>query len=200
MAVFLAASPAAAGGEEMFLLGQRSMQANNFDRAIAYFTEALNTPDIDSKTTAAIYGWRGLAWAGKGSYDKALEDLSQAIEKNPADGTLWLNRGSALRKKKDYGKAIEDYTAALARNPDSYAAHLYRGISWQELKNLENALKDLSRSIEIDPQRPAAYYQRALLFIEQGDGAKALKDALRCRELDEENPYYVSLVERLQGR
>src|SRR5580658_9711220 len=66
------ASALVASGEKAFL-------SNDFDKAIADFTEAIR---IDP-SQAVVFSDRGAIWLAKNEYDKALVDCDEAIRLNP---------------------------------------------------------------------------------------------------------------------
>jgi len=56
---------------------------------------------------AKLFG-RGLSYAKKGEYDRAIADYPKAIEMNPRDTLAYNNRGIAYYYKGEYNKAWED--------------------------------------------------------------------------------------------
>jgi tetratricopeptide (TPR) repeat protein len=58
---------------------------------------------------ADAYNNRGIAYAGKGELDRAIEDYNTAIKLNPELADAYYNRGIAYRDKGELDRAIEDY-------------------------------------------------------------------------------------------
>ena len=58
---------------------------------------------------AEAYHNRGLAWAEKDEYDKAIADYSEAIRLKPDYAKAYFNRGIAYYKKGDQAKADADF-------------------------------------------------------------------------------------------
>src|SRR5580698_3461390 len=50
---------------------------------------------------AVAFSSRGTAYARKGQYDRAIEDLDQAIRLNPNDAVAFNNRGGVIRVEPD---------------------------------------------------------------------------------------------------
>ena len=50
-------------------------------------------------------------------YDKAIDDLNQAIRFNPESGRLFNKRGWAWYCREDFDKAISDLTQAIGLDP-----------------------------------------------------------------------------------
>jgi tetratricopeptide (TPR) repeat protein len=68
------------------------------------------------------YSNRGLAYNGKGEYDKAIADYTQALRINPNYVNAYFNRGNAYYYKKDYARARADYEKVLQLNPNDAGA------------------------------------------------------------------------------
>jgi tetratricopeptide (TPR) repeat protein len=64
------------------------------------------------------YNFRGLAYKGKGDYNRAIADYSDAMRLNPKYAAAYINRGDLYKNKGDYDRAIADYEAALRINPN----------------------------------------------------------------------------------
>ncbi len=73
--------------------------------------------------------YRGLIYARKGEYDRAIQDYDQAIRLNPNDAQAFNNRGNVYVTKGQYDRAIQDYDQAIRLNPKDAKALLYRGIA-----------------------------------------------------------------------
>ena len=69
----------------------------------------------------------GKAYYRQGEYDRALNDVSEAIRLNPRLSTTYAKRGVIFERKGEYGNAIDDYTDAIRLDPKSADAYFYRG-------------------------------------------------------------------------
>jgi PQQ-dependent catabolism-associated CXXCW motif protein len=99
------------------LRGNRSYSAQEYDKAIADYTEAFK---VNPKEVVYVVN-RGNTWAQKGAFDKALADYATAIQAAPDDPGAYKARGDAYYEKGDYTAAIADYTkaASLSRSDTS---------------------------------------------------------------------------------
>ena len=79
---------------------------------------------------------RGLAYADKEDYDRAIADYDKALELDPKDATAYNNRGFTYDKKGDYDKAIADYNKALELDPKDATAYNNRGIHLRQQRGL----------------------------------------------------------------
>lgn len=102
------------------------------------------------------YSARGQALLEKGEYEKAIDDLTQAIDLPGGNAGLYGLRGWAFAAKRDYEKAVTDLTRYIEwreGRPDwqavGYAdrgrAQLYKGA-------LAEAVKDLEKANELAPE------------------------------------------------
>jgi tetratricopeptide (TPR) repeat protein len=73
---------------------------------VLLFTACVSTP----QTTEAFLK-RGIKFACKGKYEKAIADYTQAIRLDPNNAVAYNNRG--------YDRAIADYEAVLLINPNN---------------------------------------------------------------------------------
>jgi tetratricopeptide (TPR) repeat protein len=75
----------------------------------------------------AAYTNRGLAYANKSQYNRAIADYDQAIRINPTNAIALFNRGMAHEHNGEFNNALTDFRETLARNPnDRYAAEAVR--------------------------------------------------------------------------
>ena len=66
---------------------------------------------------AQAYNNRGIAYAEKGDYDRAIQDYDKAIKLNLDFAEAYFNRGLAYAEKGDYDRAIQDYDKASELRP-----------------------------------------------------------------------------------
>ena len=57
-----------------------------------------------------------------GEYRQAVEVLTQAIELEPDDADIYINRGAAYAALAEYELAIADYDQAIELEPDNVTA------------------------------------------------------------------------------
>lgn len=94
--------------EEFFDRAATFFKNGDYDKAIAYYTEAIRLNPKDAKA----YNNRGLAYDNKGDPDSAIADYIEAIRLNPKNAKVYYNRGLTYSKKGDRGKAKLDFDQA----------------------------------------------------------------------------------------
>jgi len=93
--------------------GKASFKEGRYDRAILYFTQAINVNANDSRA----YNNRGSAYVGKGMCDAAISDFTRAIQINPEYARAYHNRGVAYASIGEYEMAAYDNRKALDLDP-----------------------------------------------------------------------------------
>jgi tetratricopeptide (TPR) repeat protein len=87
------------------------------DRAIRGCTAIIEHGNETPNIFATAFANRGVAYARKKDYDRAIADYTRAIEIDPRDAKTYNNRGLAYSIKGDYQRAISDLTAAVELHP-----------------------------------------------------------------------------------
>ena len=93
------------------------------DRRIEYNTNLIRS----EPRNASAYIDRGIAYAKKGEFNKAVPDFNKAIEIDPNSAPAYNNRGLAYRRKDELKKALSDYTKAIQIDPRYAEAYNNRG-------------------------------------------------------------------------
>jgi len=134
-------------------------------------------------SSASAYNNRGFAWRGKGEYDKAIADYTEAIKLDPGYALAYGNRGFAWNEKGEYDKAIVDYTEAIKLDPGYAAAYNNRGFAWGKKGEYDKAIADYTEAIKLDPGFTAAYTNRGMAHEEIGNIEAARTDYKRALSL-----------------
>src|SRR6266704_3602357 len=79
------------------------------DLAIGACTAIIQLGQETTKGLALAFSNRGDAYNSKREYDRAIQDLDQAIRLDPNYARAFVSRGDAYRHKREYDRAIQDY-------------------------------------------------------------------------------------------
>lgn len=104
--------------------------------------------------------------------DKAIHDLSIAIEMAPKAVPLYIERATNNNLLQRYNDAIADYSAAydLSRDETKWPLILTeRGSTYLSLKQLDKAEADFQKALSIDPESVPAIDAIQNLFYAKGD-------------------------------
>ena len=85
--------------------------------AVPYFQNA-----VRARPEASLYADMSLALARSQQWPAALESIDRAIAMNPADATLYVNKGEMFRQTGDVARAAEAYRQALKIDASDPAA------------------------------------------------------------------------------
>jgi tetratricopeptide (TPR) repeat protein len=140
--------------------------------------------------TANAYYRRGSSYTYKIDHDRAIADLTRAIELNRFVPVYYLERGKANSWKGDYDRAIEDETRAIQLDPDKADYYKSRGASYYNKGEYDRAIADHTRAIQLDPDKAAYYRERGLSYYAKEDYDRAIEDKTRAIQLDPNNAAY----------
>ncbi|MCA9014924.1 MAG: tetratricopeptide repeat protein, partial [Planctomycetaceae bacterium] len=123
----------------------------------------------------------------KSIFREALEQnvYGEAINQNPADSTLFLDRGYLLLNLDEFERAIEDLTHALNLGEQSVEALAARGTAYCELQQFQKAKLDFEATIQQAPEYPPAYNNLAWMMATCPD--PDFRDAKQSLELARKN-------------
>ena len=122
------------------------------------------------------YLWRGMEYGDNGKVKESVEDLSKAIQINPALTEAYKYRGGLYGMMKQYQQSVADLNIYLQRNPND-AEQLYnRGLSLLNTNKLPEAVADFTRTLEINPDFVRAYRARGNVYKTLGETAKSEAD------------------------
>lgn len=178
------------------------------DRAFADYNEAIK---LDPNSAPAYCG-RGLCWLARQErdrtvdgayqldatgirtdnrlgYDRALDDLCEAIRLNPADPWAFLGRGVTWQCLEEFDRAIADYSAAIRLEPNFVHAYMNRGHANREKHAYRSAIADFEKALEIAPDdvwslNGLAWLLGSALDDSVRDGKRAVELARKAFALD----------------
>jgi tetratricopeptide (TPR) repeat protein len=143
---------------------------------ISSCTAVIESGRHEGKNLANAFNNRGLAYNKKGQYDRAIQDLDQAIQLNPQHALAFINRGLAYNNKGQYDRAIQDYDQAIRLNPQFAEAFGTRGNAYKDKGQYDRAIQDYDQAIRLNPQDAGAFNNRGLAYKDKGQYDRAIQD------------------------
>lgn len=128
----------------------RALSNTNVGVKIGYYTSIIKEYQQFDYVSVA-YNCRGTCYHGMGKFDKAIENYTMAIERNPNFDMAYYNRGNAQAKKGLFNNAIEDYTKSLKVNPEFAIAYWSRGKMYEKIGEHQKAKDDIEKAKLLDP-------------------------------------------------
>jgi len=162
---------------DLLKAGLAARNRGDFDGAIYYYTQAIDTGKLPPGYLVVVINGRGVAYDIQGETDKAIVDFDVAIRLKPDFGEAYINRGLAWAKKHEHDRAIADFTEAIHLDPEhAYLALNDRGNVYEEKGNNSQAIEDYDRAIGMRPDYAGGYYNRANVYNAAGDIDRAIAD------------------------
>jgi len=194
----------------VYNLGKRAVeydQKGEYDKAIETYSIVI---DILSVRPGLQWPWayysRGTSYGHKKDFNRAIADVTKAIEIDPTIIEGYFMRGLYYKIQENYTLAINDYSKLIEIAPDDAEAYYHRGNSYSAKKEYKAAISDYTKAIEIDPSLSAKYFEKhypwlgamtqkaigkyylargqAYSYISKSD--KAMSDAYQAMKLDPE--------------
>jgi tetratricopeptide (TPR) repeat protein len=170
--------------KEAYELGNKALEEEKWDEAIAAFTKAT---DIDN-TFAEGYLGRAEALRHQEDYAGAITAYNSARDINPKIPQIYNGRGIAYRELGQFDLALNDFQNAmeLDRNNAEVAANL-GDLLVTRAQDATNGIRVLDKAIELDPKNADAYRNRGLAHAQLRHWDEAEADLTKAVELDDEN-------------
>jgi tetratricopeptide (TPR) repeat protein len=150
----------------------RHHTAGRLPRAEALYKQIL---EADADNPQALH-LRGALAHQKGDFDRAVELISAAIERQPAYGDAHLNLGNALRELGRLDEALQSYYRAVTHLPDLAEAHNNIGAVLKDLGQPEEGLDSFRLAIALQPHYAEAFANFGSALQDLG----RLDEALAC--------------------
>ena len=142
-------------GKILFDIANFYKNSKKYEEAIKYYTKVINTADDISEIKSDLFYRRGGSYERIGKYEKADDDLLNALKIDPDDAYIlnylaysWLERDYKIKE------AIEMLEKAYSLKSDD--PYIIDSIGWAYFLNEEyfEAEKFLKRAVEIMPNDP----------------------------------------------
>ena len=146
-------------------------------RAAKYGVSEDKTPQ-----TAGTFLDRGIMYASRGEYGKAIADFTEAIRLNPNMGAAYMLRARALFASVSYVTEVGDDFSGV-----STSSTIGERSSLEQMRVFERVVADFTRAISLDPYNPRTYAERGLVYSDKGDFNQAIADFNQAIRLD---PHY----------
>lgn len=87
---------------------------------------------MENPSSGADYLARGISYGHRGNYDRALEDLHEAVRQDPSCAEAYYWRGLTYAFKQEYALAIQDFDRAAELRPDDARTYMISPSSWYQ--------------------------------------------------------------------
>jgi len=124
----------------------------------------------------------------EGNHQGALAELDRALDTDPENGQLLVNRGALLGAMGRYAAAERDLRKVLRVEPANAEALFNLGVTMTKKGLWCEAIPNLRRVVELEPDRGAAHYYLGEALNHVDDLGGALSSYQRAAELQPGNP------------
>jgi tetratricopeptide (TPR) repeat protein len=145
------------------------------------------------RKSASDYTNTGVEHLRRKDYDRAIADLTKAIELDPRNAWSYDKRGEAYVGKNDYDRAITDFTKSIEMDPKRAYSRTSRGRAYFCKNDFDQAIADYSEAIEIDAKYAYAFYYRGDTYLERRNYDLAIADYAKAIEIRPDEKFYYYL-------
>lgn len=126
---------------------------------------------------------RGQQYLGRGMYQEAIEEFSDAISSDPFSSQAYYNRARAYYSDQKLERAISDFSRAIELDSENAQIYYERGVAYYYRDDLDRAIADWNSSIKLCPNCVEVYNKRAFAYYKKEQYHKAWEDVHRLQEL-----------------
>ncbi|MCF8467758.1 MAG: hypothetical protein K9G33_10190 [Sneathiella sp.] len=127
-------------------------------------------------------------WLLADNYERANAVATAALEIEPENIDLLVDRSRIFAKTGDYKKAFADLDLALKLDPARADALTFRAAAWRQLGNNTRALEDVELALSLQPDQLDALIERGILYKSAGKNDLARTDWMKVLELAPNSP------------
>ncbi len=128
------------------------------------------------------------AWLLAEDYSRANAVASAALELEPGNIELLIDRSRILAKAENYKEAFDDLDLVLRLDPSRPDALAFRAAALRQLGNNIRAMEDAELALSLQPDLIDALIERGILHRLAGNAEAARKDWLKVLDLSPHSP------------
>ena len=110
-----------------------------------------------------------------GKFEDAIEQYSNAIDKEPSNPVFYLARGNAYTSLNRASEAKADFEKTIVFSPKNVEAYVKLGAACNMMGNYDEALRHLNRATGLDKRNKNAYPEKVITLINLQKYDQALK-------------------------
>jgi len=162
---------------------------NVFDLYNSHITDDID--EADDINISVLYGNRGMCYRKINNYEKAIDDLTNAIYDTPNEALYYFERGAShyYNENTGYAYAIKDFNVAIEIRNDYDEAFYYRAFAHSKINKYVEALFDIDTAIELGIDTSSAHNRRAFILLNLENYEEAFFSANRAIELGDNSSY-----------
>ena len=148
--------------------------------------DLLNAELMKDSTNAELYNQRAMLYLQLGMPDKALLDVSHALEWDPANAEIFLTLAEVYYAMDQTDNVQTALLKASELSPDDPKPYVKLAELNLLTENITMALGFTDKALNLSSYNPEAYYVRGIIFLARQDTLSALKNLQLALDQDEE--------------
>lgn len=149
---------------------------NHPDLAIKHCSAAIDKAKASNDMLALWHVQRGVLWADKGDYERAIADHTAALKLDPKVRHANYYRGTAWSHKGEFDHAIADFDAAVKLSADDPLVYHARGVELTVKGDYPRALADFEKALQLDAKAAGVHFARGRTLFYLSAFARASGD------------------------
>ena len=123
-----------------------------------------------------LLGYKAFCWSKIGAYDKAIEDISLAIKKDPQNFKYKEYLSMYYAENGLFEDAISNVTNLIKQQPDNYLLYYNRGRFYFEIDKFDEAIKDFDTAISLKDNVALPHLFKGWALSEMANEEEATKE------------------------
>jgi len=164
-----------AGGIDDAEAGDAAKARRDYDKAIALYSKALHSGDLNYSNQAVVLNNRASAYANQKKFTLAIDDFNLSLRLRP-NADVFYNRALTFAQNRQYDQSIADYTEAINLAPKRANFYLSRGAVYALMQKYKDSIADFTKAIDLNSRNADAYNLRGIAFSRDGQNDLALSD------------------------
>lgn len=181
-----------------YLLGMAYFHLERFDLALKYWKRCLvdKTGQLEDETSLRMC--LAEAYRALNRPHKAIFQLNNILEKNPADIDAYNLLGMVLLEIGEKSFAIDVLKRAVTCNPDFYRSHLNLGVVYFDCGAIDFSIHEFKRACQCNPKDADSFYNLGRALAIKGELKQACQALAKSLELSPNQPDCLDFLGNLE--
>jgi tetratricopeptide (TPR) repeat protein len=168
----------------LLILITGSLSVLTWNRCAVWKDDITLWGDVLSKYPNALaYNRRGIYFAERKDYDRALGDFKKVLLYAPYDTDVYINLGNLYNAMGENNKAITTFKRGLKMGTEPAVSYFSLATTYLELGNNEIAISFYKKTLELAPDNAVVCYSLGMLYKKLGKNDDAIQMLSRTVEI-----------------
>lgn len=153
--------------------------------------------EVPPRMRGGVLTQAGQAWLMADEAERAFRAQSRALEADPDNVELLIDRSITLAGIERFWEAIDDLNRAFDLAGPRADILIYRATAYRFVEAFDLAMEDVNRALQLDPNHPEGLMERGILRYQEGDVRGARADWQAVVDVAPNTPAAVAAKENL---